>query len=86
MVHRLQALPRAGQGVRPVRSPLSDREWQVLDLLGAGCDTTEAARRLDLSPDTIESHARSAGRKLGARGREAAIAAASDLINAALVS
>lgn len=86
MVHRLQALPRAGQGIRPVRSRLSDREWQVLDLLSAGCAPAEAADQLGLSPDTIDSHLRSAERKLGVRGREAAIAAAGDLIDAVLAS
>ena len=69
MVHRLQALPRAGQGIRPVRSRLSDREWQVLDLLSAGCAPAEAADQLGLSPDTIDSH-------LGARSASSACAGA----------
>jgi DNA-binding NarL/FixJ family response regulator len=86
MIDRLLTRPRAGQGIRPVRSPLSDREWQVIDLLSAGCAPAEAADRLALSPDTIDSHLRSAERKLGVRGREAAIAAAGDLIDAALAS
>ncbi|HOA73472.1 MAG TPA: response regulator [Phycisphaerae bacterium] len=37
-------------------SKLSQREWQVLDLVVAGCITKEIAARLDLSPKTVENH------------------------------
>jgi DNA-binding NarL/FixJ family response regulator len=37
-------------------SRLSQRELQVLQLLGRGLGTKEIASRLDVSPKTIESH------------------------------
>jgi DNA-binding NarL/FixJ family response regulator len=40
----------------PPLSRLSQRELQVLELLGRGLGTTEIASRLDLSPKTIETH------------------------------
>ncbi|HEY5814652.1 MAG TPA: response regulator transcription factor, partial [Terrimicrobiaceae bacterium] len=40
----------------PPLSRLSQRELQVLELLGRGLGTTKIASRLDLSPKTIETH------------------------------
>lgn len=52
---------------------LSDREHQVLTLLGQGMGTREIAHQLDLSVKTIESHVAHLKEKLGARnGRELA--------------
>ena len=76
---RLRRLPRLGSGVRPVRSRLTSREWEVLDLLGAGTTTAEAAGLLGFSPATIESHRKSVLRELGARSTAEAISAADDL-------
>jgi NarL family two-component system response regulator LiaR len=62
-----------GAGVRPVRSRLTPREWEVLDLLCAGQSTDDIADTLVLSSETVRSHIKNLLRKLGVRSREAAI-------------
>jgi two-component system, NarL family, response regulator LiaR len=69
-------LPRGGAGLRPVRSPLTDREWEVLDLVASGAGTDEIARILVLSTETVRSHLKNLYRKLGVRSRGEAAAAA----------
>lgn len=58
----------------PVRSPvhrLSDREFQVYQLIGQGLGPGEIARRLGLSVKTVETHREHIKAKLGlANGRE----------------
>lgn len=66
----------AGAGLRPVRSELTDREWEVLDLLTSGMGTEAIARTLVLSTETVRSHLKNVYRKLGVRSREEAAAAA----------
>jgi DNA-binding NarL/FixJ family response regulator len=61
-------LPRVGQ--RDVA--LSNREWQVLDLLRDGLTTKEIAARLFISGVTVRTHISSILRKLGVESREAA--------------
>jgi DNA-binding NarL/FixJ family response regulator len=61
-------LPRVGQ--RDVA--LSNREWQVLDLLRDGLTTKEIAARLFISGVTVRTHISSILRKLGVDSREAA--------------
>ena len=53
---------------------LSRREQEVLRLLAAGESNREIARRLGLSPHTIERHVANLYRKIGARGRADATA------------
>lgn len=47
-------------------SLLSRREHEVLELLSAGCSNKEIARRLDISPRTVEIHRGNMMTKLGA--------------------
>jgi len=47
-------------------SLLSRREREVLELLSAGCSNKEIARRLDISPRTVEIHRGNMMNKLGA--------------------
>ena len=62
-----------GAGIRPVRSRLTPREWEVLDLLCAGQSTDEIAETLVLSCETVRSHIKNLLRKLGVSSRQAAI-------------
>ncbi len=71
--------PRAGAGLRPVRSPLTDREWEVLDLLASGARTEEIAQTLVLSTETVRSHLKNLYRKLEVRSRQEATEAAKRL-------
>jgi len=71
--------PSNGAGLRPVRSRLTAREWEVLDLLAAGGTTDEIARNLVLSTETVRSHLKNLYRKLEVNSREEAVRAASTL-------
>jgi DNA-binding NarL/FixJ family response regulator len=62
-----------GAGIRPVRSRLTPREWEVLDLLCAGQSTDEIADTLVLSAETVRSHIKNLLRKLGVSSRQAAV-------------
>lgn len=68
-----------GAGIRPIRSSLTSREWEVLDLLCQQQSTEEIADTLVLSAETVRSHVKSILRKLGVRSRREAIAAAQQL-------
>lgn len=63
-------------GWRPLRSTLTTREWQIVELLGDGASTEEITERLVLSPSTVYSHIYSLLRKLGVHSRRDAVAAA----------
>ncbi len=79
LIERFRASPSGGAGLRPVRSRLTDREWEVLDLLATGATTDEIARGLVLSPETVRSHLKNLYRKLEVNSREDAVRAASRL-------
>ena len=66
-------------GWRPVRSRLTCREWEVIDLLAADSSTQQIADQLVLSADTIYSHIKSLLRKLNVHTRQEAIIAADTL-------
>jgi DNA-binding NarL/FixJ family response regulator len=53
--------------------PLSGREREVLQLIGAGATNREIAERLHLSPHTVKEHTSALYRKLGARNRAEAV-------------
>ena len=79
LVQHYRSAPTGGMGLRPVRSNLTDREWEVLDLMSGGASTDDIARVLVLSTETVRSHLKNLYRKLGVRSREEAIAAAARL-------
>jgi DNA-binding NarL/FixJ family response regulator len=58
---------------------LTNREWEVLDLLAAGLGTDAVAQRLFLSRETVRSHIKNASRKLGVSTRADAVARAGQL-------
>jgi DNA-binding NarL/FixJ family response regulator len=55
------------------RAPLTDREWQVLDLLSTGASSAQAAHRLRISEVTVRRHVSTAVEKLGVTDRAAAL-------------
>lgn len=63
-------------GWRPMRSTLTTREWQIVDLLGDGASTEQITERLVLSPTTVYSHINRLLHKLGVHSRRDAVAAA----------
>jgi two-component system nitrate/nitrite response regulator NarL len=79
LVDRLRRTPEDGNGMRPVKSTLTDREWEILDLICAGTTTREMADDLFLSPETVNSHVKRILRKLGVHSRSDAVEAANQL-------
>ena len=62
-----QILRRRQSGVPPTASPgecLTDRELEIFRLIGQGIVTGEIARRLHLSPHTLDTHRANIKRKL----------------------
>jgi NarL family two-component system response regulator LiaR len=76
LIDELRRAPEPTAGMRPVKSPLTPREWEVVDLLYKGRTTDEIADALVLSTETVRSHIKNLMRKLGARSRAEAVAAA----------
>jgi DNA-binding NarL/FixJ family response regulator len=76
LIEQLRRVPEASTGMRPVKSPLTPREWEVVDLLYEGRTTEEIADVLVLSTETVRSHIKNLMRKLGASSRAEAVALA----------
>lgn len=83
LVEHLRRAPEGGRGLRPVRSPLTSREWEVLDLLADGRTTAQIADGLVLSHETVRSHVKNIRRKLEAGSREEAVRIALEMRDAA---
>jgi DNA-binding NarL/FixJ family response regulator len=66
-------------GWRPMRSALTTREWQIVELLGDGASTEQITEQLVLSPSTVYSHINRLLHKLGVHSRRDAVAAAQHL-------
>jgi two-component system, NarL family, response regulator LiaR len=79
LVERLRRTPADGTGTRPVKSALTNREWEILDLMCGQMGTREIADTLFLSPETVNSHVKNVLKKLGVHSRAAAVEAASQL-------
>jgi DNA-binding NarL/FixJ family response regulator len=62
-----------------VRSPLTPREWEVLDLLCAGRSVDQIADDLVLARDTVRTHVKRLLRKLGAHSQAEAISIANGI-------
>jgi len=65
--------------VSDARAILSERELEVLQRAALGLTVGQIARRLSISPRTVETHLTNVYRKLSARNRVQAIARASEL-------
>ncbi|MGH2883463.1 MAG: response regulator [Solirubrobacteraceae bacterium] len=77
LLDALREVPDSGW--RPLRSRLTTREWEIVELLGEGATTQRIADRLVLSPMTVYSHTKSILRKLGVNSRREAVIAAERL-------
>jgi NarL family two-component system response regulator LiaR len=76
LLEHIRTAPEGSGGLRPVKSPLTSREWEVMDLLIDQRSTDEIADTLVVSNETVRSHVKSILRKLGVRSRAEAVEAA----------
>jgi DNA-binding CsgD family transcriptional regulator len=78
-----EALRRPSQPVGPATysliDPISDRELEVLSLIGRGLSNKEIAGHLTVSVATVKTHTNNINRKLGTRTRKQALARAREL-------
>jgi NarL family two-component system response regulator LiaR len=79
LIEGLRQTPVDGRGLRPVRSTLTSREWEVLDLLCQNQSTDDIAHTLVVSGETVRSHVKNILRKLSVSSRKEAVAAAGKL-------
>lgn len=79
VIEVLRETSENGVGMRPIKSVLTAREWEVLDLMCAGMSTREIRDALVLSEDTVYTHSKNILRKLGVHSRSDAIAMAERL-------
>jgi len=79
LVEHLRHVPEGTAGLRPVKSPLTPREWEVIDLLYERHSTDDIAAILVLSTETVRSHVKHILRKLNARSRGEAVAIAQEM-------
>ena len=63
------ALSARSQGEGPLHAALSDREYQVFQMLASGTSVSEIAARLNLSVKTVSTHKARLLEKLGARNQ-----------------
>jgi DNA-binding NarL/FixJ family response regulator len=77
LLELVREVPDAGW--RPLRSRLTTREWEIVELIDQYASTQDIAERLVLSPTTVYSHVKSVMRKLGVHSRRDAVAAADRL-------
>jgi DNA-binding NarL/FixJ family response regulator len=74
-----EAPETTGVGLRPVRSSLTRREWEVLDMICAGMSTREISSALFVAEDTVYGHVKHMMRKLGVKSRAEAVSVAGTL-------
>jgi two-component system, NarL family, response regulator LiaR len=79
MVTAFIELARSDAGMRPVRSALTAREWEVLDLMTLGASNQQISNDLLVSLETVQSHIKHILRKLGVHSRADAIVRADEL-------
>jgi DNA-binding NarL/FixJ family response regulator len=78
MMDHFSARPPAALRLPPGFDDLSDREREILALIGAGRSNTEIAEELFISMATVKTHVRHVFAKLNLRDRAQAVVAARD--------
>lgn len=63
-------------GLMPIQGILTNREWEIVELMAQGATTREIAERLVLTEETIYTHVKNVLRKLGVHTRGDAVDAA----------
>jgi DNA-binding NarL/FixJ family response regulator len=76
LLRRFRRTSASWRPTQQILEPLSLREWQIIDELGAGRTTAAAAERLGIALATVHSHLRNIYGKLGVRSRAEALAVA----------
>ena len=79
LIERYRERADGASGLRPIKSPLTAREWEVIDLLKPDQSPGHVAETLVLSPETVRSHIKNIMRKLDVHSRADAVAAAERL-------
>jgi DNA-binding NarL/FixJ family response regulator len=79
LIERFRNAPQGRSGLRPVKGPLTRREWEVIDLLAPGHSPDHVADALVLSRETVRSHIKNIMRKLDVHSRADAVTAAERL-------
>jgi DNA-binding NarL/FixJ family response regulator len=75
LIEEFRARARHGQAgpVRPSEHDLTNREWEVLDLVADGLKTRDIAQRLYISETTVRRHVGAILKKLQVEDRDAAV-------------
>jgi DNA-binding NarL/FixJ family response regulator len=76
LVEAVRGSSEIGVGTRPVSSPLTARQWEVLDLLCLHQDDAQIAGHLGVTVETVRTHVRDIQRRLGVHSRDDAVDAA----------
>jgi LuxR family maltose regulon positive regulatory protein len=76
---REDATRRGAAPVAPTIDPLTGRELEVLRLLTTHLSSTEIARQLTISPNTVRTHIKNIYAKLDAHSRDEVVARAEEL-------
>ena len=79
LIRQLRGAPQSGRGFRPIHSDLTNREWEILDLLMSNRTTAQIAEQLVLSQDTVYTHIKNILRKMHVRSRAEAVQVANRL-------
>jgi DNA-binding NarL/FixJ family response regulator len=79
VIERYRVLARSQVGMRPMKTPLSSREREVLDLMATGASPREIATELVVPLETVQSREQHVLAKLGVHSRAAAIVIAQKL-------